>query len=41
MNGASEELAVSRFTLRQALARLSALGIIKTQHGKETIVARR
>lgn len=34
------ELAVSRFTLREALARLSALGIIKTQHGKGTIVAR-
>lgn len=35
-----KELAVSRFTLREALARLSALGIIKTQHGKGTIVAR-
>src|SRR5512140_3304985 len=35
-----QELAVSRFTLREALARLSALGIIKTTHGKGTIVAR-
>ena len=35
-----KELAVSRFTLREALARLSALGIIKTLHGKGTIVAR-
>jgi GntR family transcriptional repressor for pyruvate dehydrogenase complex len=35
-----KELAVSRFTLREALARLSALGIIKTVHGKGTIVAR-
>jgi GntR family transcriptional repressor for pyruvate dehydrogenase complex len=35
-----KDLAVSRFTLREALARLSALGIIKTQHGKGTIVAR-
>lgn len=35
-----QELAVSRFTLREALARLSALGIIKTIHGKGTIVAR-
>jgi GntR family transcriptional regulator, transcriptional repressor for pyruvate dehydrogenase complex len=34
------ELAVSRFTLREALARLSALGIIKTIHGKGTMVAR-
>ena len=34
-----QELAVSRFTLREALARLSALGIIKTIHGKGTIVA--
>ncbi len=33
------ELVVSRFTLREALARLSALGIIKTIHGKGTIVA--
>jgi GntR family transcriptional regulator, transcriptional repressor for pyruvate dehydrogenase complex len=30
-----KELAVSRFTLREALARLSALGIIKTQPGDE------
>ena len=35
-----QELSVSRFTLREALARLSALGIIKTIHGKGTIVAR-
>jgi len=35
-----QELAVSRFTLREALARLSALGIIKPIHGKGTIVAR-
>ena len=35
-----QELAVSRFTLREALARLSALGIIKTMHGKGTIVSR-
>ncbi|MBA4422372.1 MAG: hypothetical protein C0390_04620 [Syntrophus sp. (in: bacteria)] len=35
-----KELVVSRFTLREALARLSALGIIKTLHGKGTIVAR-
>jgi GntR family transcriptional repressor for pyruvate dehydrogenase complex len=35
-----QELAVSRFTLREALARLGALGIIKTIHGKGTIVAR-
>jgi|GEM_PF-179173 len=35
-----KELSVSRFTLREALARLSALGIIKTLHGKGTIVAR-
>lgn len=35
-----KELAVSRFTLREALARLGALGIIKTIHGKGTIVAR-
>ncbi len=35
-----QKLAVSRFTLREALARLSALGIIKTIHGKGTIVAR-
>ena len=35
-----KELAVSRFTLREALARLGALGIIKTQHGKGTIIAR-
>jgi GntR family transcriptional regulator, transcriptional repressor for pyruvate dehydrogenase complex len=35
-----KELAVSRFTLREALARLGALGIIKTLHGKGTIVAR-
>ena len=35
-----KELAVSRFTLREALAKLSALGIIKTLHGKGTIVAR-
>jgi DNA-binding FadR family transcriptional regulator len=34
------ELTVSRFTLREALAKLSALGIIKTIHGKGTIVAR-
>lgn len=34
-----QELAVSRFTLREALARLSALGIIKTIHGKGTSVA--
>jgi len=35
-----QKLAVSRFTLRESLARLSALGIIKTIHGKGTIVAR-
>lgn len=35
-----QELSVSRFTLREALARLSALGIINTIHGKGTIVAR-
>lgn len=35
-----QELAVSRFTLREALARLSALGIIKTMHGKGTVVSR-
>jgi GntR family transcriptional repressor for pyruvate dehydrogenase complex len=35
-----QNLAVSRFTLREALARLSGLGIIKTIHGKGTIVAR-
>jgi DNA-binding FadR family transcriptional regulator len=35
-----KELAVSRFTLREALARLSALGITRTIHGKGTIVAR-
>jgi GntR family transcriptional repressor for pyruvate dehydrogenase complex len=35
-----KELAVSRFTLREALARLSALGIIHTVHGKGTMVAR-
>jgi GntR family transcriptional regulator, transcriptional repressor for pyruvate dehydrogenase complex len=35
-----KELAVSRFTLREALARLSALGIINTVHGKGTVVAR-
>lgn len=35
-----QELSVSRFTLREALARLGALGIIKTIHGKGTIVAR-
>lgn len=33
------ELAISRFTLREALARLNALGIIKTTHGKGTIIA--
>ncbi len=35
-----QKLAVSRFTLRESLARLSGLGIIKTIHGKGTIVAR-
>ncbi len=35
-----QKLAVSRFTLRESLARLSALGIIKTIHGKGTIVSR-
>lgn len=35
-----QDLAVSRFTLREALARLSALGIINTVHGKGTVVAR-
>jgi len=35
-----QKLAVSRFTLRESLAKLSALGILKTIHGKGTIVAR-
>lgn len=35
-----QQLAVSRFTLREALARLSALGIIKIIHGKGTSVSR-
>jgi GntR family transcriptional repressor for pyruvate dehydrogenase complex len=34
-----QDLAVSRFTLREALARLNALGITKTTQGKGTIVA--
>lgn len=35
-----EMLGVSRFTLREALARLSALGIIEIEHGKGAFVAR-
>jgi len=35
-----KDLSVSRFTLREALARLSALGIIITIHGKGTMVSR-
>lgn len=35
-----EILGVSRFTLREALARLSALGIIEIEHGKGAFVAR-
>ena len=35
-----EELGVSRFTLREALARLSALGIIEIAHGKGAFIAK-
>jgi len=35
-----EELGVSRFTLREALARLSALGIIEIAHGKGAFISR-
>ena len=34
------ELGVSRFTLREALARLSALGIIEIAHGKGAFIAK-
>ena len=36
-----EQLGVSRLTLREALARLSALGIIRVAHGKGSFVAER
>ena len=35
-----EELGVSRFTLREALARLSALGILEVAHGKGAFIAK-
>ena len=35
-----ELLGVSRFTLREALARLSALGIVEITHGKGAFIAR-
>ena len=35
-----ELLGVSRFTLREALARLSALGIVEIAHGKGAFIAR-
>jgi len=34
-----EELGVGRLSLREGLARLSALGIITVEHGKSTIIA--
>lgn len=35
-----EQLGISRFSLREGLARLSALGIIHVRHGKRAIVTR-
>ena len=34
------ELGVSRISLREGLARLSALGLVEVSHGKGTIVSR-